>query len=182
MSSTLRFSSNFQSTGFKPNRPWAKPRTRSPLQVWSRVITTSTALFGPTGTTSLVQLENQILTLRSTIITVTPLEVMGDQAENDACTGIVHGQGPSDQSTQILVLAQDFSNLQQEYNKLMFQKHKVWSRSSLISKAFIGLSFQIHNGSKFVLLKVTSKMVGYRFGEFVPSRKVTIHKEAKKKK
>ena len=44
------------------------------------------------------------------------------------------------------------------------------------------LSFQVHNGSQFVLLKITEKIVGYRFGEFVPTRKVTVHKEAKKKK
>ena len=72
--------------------------------------------------------------------------------------------------------------LQDEYNELIFKKHKVWSRSFVIPKTFVGLSFQVHNGSKFVLLKITEKIVGYRFGEFVPTRKVTIHKESKKKK
>ena len=76
----------------------------------------------------------------------------------------------------------DYQKLQEEYNKLIFQKHKVWCRSFVIPKSFVGLSFQVHNGSKFVLLKITEKIVGYRFGEFVPTRKVTVHKEAKKKK
>ena len=109
MSSTLRFSSNFQ-----------------PIQASVRFIITSTVLAGPTGTTSLVQLESQILTLRSTIITVTP------QAENPhRSVGTAHGSNddyaPSDQTTatMVTVAAQDFSNLQQEYNKLMFKKHKV---------------------------------------------------------
>jgi hypothetical protein len=113
MSSTLRFSSNFQ-----------------PIQASVRFIITSTVLAGPTGTTSLVQLESQILTLRSTIITVTP------QAENPhRSVETAHGSNdsprsgnaPSDQTTatMVTVAAQDFSNLQQEYNKLMFKKHKV---------------------------------------------------------
>lgn len=78
--------------------------------------------------------------------------------------------------------ADDFIKIQEEYNKLMFKKHQVWCRSFVIPKTFVGLSFQVHNGSKFVLLKITEKMVGYRFGEFVPTRKVTVHKEVKKKK
>ena len=50
------------------------------------------------------------------------------------------------------------------------------------SKKLCWSFFQVHNGSQFVLLKITEKIVGYRFGEFVPTRKVTVHKEAKKKK
>ena len=84
--------------------------------------------------------------------------------------------------TKIQVNANDFKKLQEEYNTLLFKKHQVWCRSFVIPKTFVGLSFQVHNGSKFVLLKVTEKIVGYRFGEFVPTRKVTVHKEVKKKK
>ena len=84
--------------------------------------------------------------------------------------------------TKIPVNANDFKKLQEEYNTLLFKKHQVWCRSFVIPKTFVGLSFQVHNGSKFVLLKVTEKIVGYRFGEFVPTRKVTVHKEVKKKK
>jgi len=158
---------------------------------------------GGTGTASLVQLENQILTLRSTILAVIPLgeatspggikdsaaltlDAPYGDVESSTSTGLTPRAsvvgGKNIPVGGIVVEAQDFTNLQQEYNKLMFKKHEVWSRSFLIPKAFIGLSFQVHNGSKLVLLKVTAKMVGYRFGEFVPSRKVTIHKEAKKKK
>jgi len=155
---------------------------------------------GGTGTASLVQLENQIITLRSTILAVIPLgeatspggikdsaaltlDAPYGDVESSTSTGLTPPVGGKNIPVGgIVVESQDFTNLQQEYNKLMFKKHEVWSRSFLIPKAFIGLSFQVHNGSKLVLLKVTAKMVGYRFGEFVPSRKVTIHKEAKKKK
>ena len=66
--------------------------------------------------------------------------------------------------TKIQVNANDFKKLQEEYNTLLFKKHQVWCRSFVIPKTFVGLSFQVHNGSKFVLLKVTEKIVGYRFG------------------
>ena len=84
-------------------------------------------------------------------------------------------------ASKVSVSEKDFVSLQEEYNKIMRVKHKVWCRSFVIPETFIGLSFQVHNGSKFILLKITAKMVGYRFGEFVPTRKVTVHKEVKKK-
>ncbi len=52
---------------------------------------------------------------------------------------------------------------------------KTWSRRSLITPEFVGLSFAIHNGKKFVELFVTENMVGHRLGEFAPSRTFRMH-------
>ena len=59
---------------------------------------------------------------------------------------------------------------------------KIWSRRSVILPQFVGFTFQVHNGNRFIPVKVTQEMVGHKFGEFSPTRKPTIHKEAKKKK
>ena len=59
---------------------------------------------------------------------------------------------------------------------------KIWSRRSVILPQFVGITFQVHNGNRFLPVRVTEEMIGYRFGEFAPTRKPTIHKEAKKKK
>ena len=124
------------------------------------------------GAESLLTLETKILTLKETIITVEAIIKKDSVSDGEAEHGVFEN---------FQVSAEDFKKLQDEYNELIFKKHKVWSRSFVIPKTFVGLSFQVHNGSKFVLLKITEKIVGYRFGEFVPTRKVTIHKEAKKK-
>ena len=131
------------------------------------------------GAESLLTLETKILTLKETIITVEAI-IKKDSISENLQTDSVSLEHAVFESFQ--VSAEDLKKLQDEYNELIFKKHKVWSRSFVIPKTFVGLSFQVHNGSKFVLLKITEKIVGYRFGEFVPTRKVTIHKEAKKKK
>jgi small subunit ribosomal protein S19 len=59
---------------------------------------------------------------------------------------------------------------------------KIWSRRSVILPQFVGFTFQVHNGNRFLPVRVTEEMIGYRFGEFAPTRKPTIHKETKKKK
>ena len=128
---------------------------------------------------SLLTLETKILTLKETIITVEAI-IKKDSISENLQTDSVSLEHAVFENFQ--VSAEDLKKLQDEYNELIFKKHKVWSRSFVIPKTFVGLSFQVHNGSKFVLLKITEKIVGYRFGEFVPTRKVTIHKEAKKKK
>ena len=131
------------------------------------------------GAESLLTLETKILTLKETIITVEAI-IKKDSISENLQTDSVSLEHAAFENFQ--VSAEDLKKLQDEYNELIFKKHKVWSRSFVIPKTFVGLSFQVHNGSKFVLLKITEKIVGYRFGEFVPTRKVTIHKEAKKKK
>ena len=47
---------------------------------------------------------------------------------------------------------------------------KTWSRRSTILPEFIGLTFAVHNGRKFVPVYVTENMVGHKLGEFSPSR------------
>jgi len=139
------------------------------------------------GATALLTLETQILTLKETILCLEPMikeeeSLSGSQGAPEGVAFETSGSERKAFDTKIPVNANDFKKLQEEYNTLLFKKHQVWCRSFVIPKTFVGLSFQVHNGSKFVLLKVTEKIVGYRFGEFVPTRKVTVHKEVKKKK
>ncbi len=57
---------------------------------------------------------------------------------------------------------------------------KTWSRRSTITPDFIGVSFAVHNGRKFVPVYVTENMVGHKLGEFSPTR--TFHGHAADKK
>ncbi|HPW69994.1 MAG TPA: 30S ribosomal protein S19 [Deltaproteobacteria bacterium] len=47
---------------------------------------------------------------------------------------------------------------------------KTWSRRSTILPEFIGLTFAVHNGKKFVPVYVTEEMIGHKLGEFSPTR------------
>ncbi|MDD9934743.1 MAG: 30S ribosomal protein S19 [Myxococcales bacterium] len=47
---------------------------------------------------------------------------------------------------------------------------KTWSRRSTITPEFVGLSFAVHNGRKFVTVFVNENMVGHKLGEFAPTR------------
>ena len=47
---------------------------------------------------------------------------------------------------------------------------KTWSRSSTILPEFVGQTFGVHNGNKFVPVYVTENMVGHKLGEFSPTR------------
>lgn len=47
---------------------------------------------------------------------------------------------------------------------------KIWSRHSTMLPQFVGLTFGVHNGHKFVPVLVTEDMVGHKFGEFAPTR------------
>ena len=47
---------------------------------------------------------------------------------------------------------------------------KTWSRSSTITPDFIGQTFAIHNGNKFIPVYVHEGMVGHKLGEFAPTR------------
>jgi small subunit ribosomal protein S19 len=58
---------------------------------------------------------------------------------------------------------------------------KTWSRRSTILPEFIGHTFSVHNGRKFVPVYVTENMVGHKLGEFSPTRTYRGHKEKKKK-
>lgn len=52
---------------------------------------------------------------------------------------------------------------------------KTWSRSSLILPEFVGLTFAVHNGKKFVEVFVTENMVGHNLGEFSATRTFKMH-------
>jgi len=58
---------------------------------------------------------------------------------------------------------------------------KTWSRRSVVLPTFIGHTFSVHNGHKFVPVYVTENMVGHKLGEFSPTRTYRGHKEKKKK-
>ena len=47
---------------------------------------------------------------------------------------------------------------------------KTWSRRSTILPQFVGLTFGVHNGKKFIPVTVSENMVGHKFGEFSPTR------------
>ena len=47
---------------------------------------------------------------------------------------------------------------------------KTWSRRSTISPLFVGYTFAVHNGNKFIPVYVTENMVGHKLGEFSPTR------------
>ena len=47
---------------------------------------------------------------------------------------------------------------------------KTWSRRSLITPDFIGHTFTVYNGNKFIPVYVTENMVGHKLGEFAPTR------------
>ncbi len=59
---------------------------------------------------------------------------------------------------------------------------RTWSRRSMITPDFVGMTFQVHNGKLFVPVFVTENMVGHRFGEFSPTRKFTGHASDRKVK
>ena len=52
---------------------------------------------------------------------------------------------------------------------------KTWSRRSMITPDFVGLTFSVHNGKKFVSVYVTENMVGHMLGEFSPTRTFRLH-------
>ena len=58
---------------------------------------------------------------------------------------------------------------------------KTWSRRSQILPDFVGLTFAVHNGRKFVPVYVTENMVGHRLGEFALTRTFHGHTPADKK-
>ncbi len=55
---------------------------------------------------------------------------------------------------------------------------KTWARSSTIAPEFVGHTFAVHNGKKFIPVYVTENMVGHKLGEFSPTRYFRGHGEA----
>ncbi|HOK38827.1 MAG: 30S ribosomal protein S19 [Bacteroidales bacterium] len=57
---------------------------------------------------------------------------------------------------------------------------KTWARASVIPPEFVGYTFAVHNGNKFIPVYVTENMVGHRLGEFSPTRTFRGHGGKKK--
>ena len=55
---------------------------------------------------------------------------------------------------------------------------KTWSRASMITPDFVGLTFSVHNGKAFIPVFVTENMVGHKLGEFAPTRSFRKHGSA----
>ena len=58
---------------------------------------------------------------------------------------------------------------------------KTWSRASMIAPEFVGHTFAVHNGNKFIPVYVTENMVGHKLGEFAPTRTFRGHAGNRKK-
>ena len=59
---------------------------------------------------------------------------------------------------------------------------KTWSRASTVLPDFVGHTFAVHNGNKFIPVYVIDNMVGHKFGEFAPTRTFKGHASDKKGK
>ena len=59
---------------------------------------------------------------------------------------------------------------------------KTWSRRSTILPKFVGLTFGVYNGRKFIPVSVTENMVGHKLGEFAPTRMFRAHSGDRKTK
>ena len=58
---------------------------------------------------------------------------------------------------------------------------KTWSRRSTVLPEFVGMTFAVHNGKKFIPVYVTENMVGHKLGEFSPTRQFHGHTPGDKK-
>ena len=75
-------------------------------------------------------------------------------------------------------LIKKVENQRNETNK---KPIKTWSRKSTIIPDFVGTSFLIHNGKKFIPITISEDMVGHKLGEFAPTRQFHGHTPADKK-
>ena len=75
-------------------------------------------------------------------------------------------------------LIKKVENLKNQSNKSPI---KTWSRKSTIIPEFIGVSFLIYNGKKFIPIRISEEMVGHKLGEFSPTRQFSGHTPADKK-
>ena len=71
--------------------------------------------------------------------------------------------------------------VEKQQNQTNKKPIKTWSRKSTIIPEFIGFSFLIYNGRKFIPLTISEDMVGHKFGEFAPTRTFVGHTPADKK-
>ncbi len=59
---------------------------------------------------------------------------------------------------------------------------KTWSRRSTVIPEFVGVTFAVHNGKKFIPVFVSENMVGHKLGEFSPTRTFQLHSGDRKVK
>jgi len=76
------------------------------------------------------------------------------------------------------------AKLEKKVNAIMEGKAKktvikTWSRRSTITPDFVGQTFAVHNGNKFIPVYVTEFMVGHKLGEFAPTRNFRGHSSKK---
>ena len=69
-------------------------------------------------------------------------------------------------------LEKTVKNMDNEKKKKVIQ---TWSRRSTISPLFVGHTFAVHNGNKFIPVFVSENMVGHKLGEFSPTRTFRMH-------
>jgi small subunit ribosomal protein S19 len=77
-------------------------------------------------------------------------------------------------------------SLKRRFDKMVVsgqrQPIKTWSRRSTITPDFVSYTFSVHNGQKHVPVFITENMVGFKLGEFVPTRTFKQHGGVKAKK
>ena len=71
--------------------------------------------------------------------------------------------------------------VEKQKNESQKRPIKTWSRKSTIIPEFIGVSFLIYNGKKFIPVTISEDMVGHKLGEFSPTRTFFGHTPADKK-
>ena len=71
--------------------------------------------------------------------------------------------------------------VEKEKNETSRRPIKTWSRKSTIIPDFVGVTFLIHNGKKFISITISEDMVGHKLGEFSPTRQFRGHTLADKK-
>ena len=71
--------------------------------------------------------------------------------------------------------------VEKEKNETSRRPIKTWSRKSTIIPDFVGVTFLIHNGKKFISITISEDMVGHKLGEFSPTRSFRGHAGAKNK-
>ncbi len=59
---------------------------------------------------------------------------------------------------------------------------RIWSRRSTVLPQFVGLTFGVYNGRKFIPVLISEDMVGHKFGEFSPTRTYYGHASDKRSK
>lgn len=103
------------------------------------------------------------------------LELNTEQQQPDVTQQLDVEQKQLDAEKQQLEVTQ-----QQPVQKIHVQKPIIiYSRGESIKPEYIGVLVKIHNGIRFYELKINEKMIGYKFGEFSPTRRFPKHKKKK---